>query len=80
MISLMEQVSYPACMDLVRPGFLFSVPQSSMDLGEGFWPAFFKSLSMIIVTELGDKTFFIAAVLAMRYDRLLVFGGAIGKL
>jgi len=45
----------------------------------GFWPAFFNSLSMILVTELGDKTFFIAAVLAMRYDRLLIFGGAIGK-
>lgn len=34
---------------------------------------------MIIVTELGDKTFFIAAVLAMRDDRLLIFGGAIGE-
>ena len=44
----------------------------------GFWPAFFNSLSMILVTELGDKTFFIAAVLAMRYDRLVIFGGAIG--
>ncbi len=33
---------------------------------------------MIIVTELGDKTFFIAAVLAMRDDRLMIFGGAIG--
>ncbi|EWM26889.1 transmembrane protein, partial [Nannochloropsis gaditana] len=46
-------------------------------LSRGFWPAFLNSLSMILVTELGDKTFFIAAVLAMRYDRLLIFGGAI---
>lgn len=35
---------------------------------------------MILVTEIGDKTFFIAAVLAMRYDRILVFAGAIGEL
>jgi len=27
-----------------------------------FWAAFINSLIMIIVTELGDKTFFIAAV------------------
>ena len=30
--------------------------------GLGFVPAFVKSIMMIIVTELGDKTFFIAAV------------------
>ena len=35
----------------------------------GFWAAFVNSLIMIIVTELGDKTFFIAAVLAMRQVR-----------
>lgn len=42
-----------------------------------FWPAFVNSLSMIIATEIGDKTFFIAAVLSMKNDRLSVFGGAI---
>ncbi|KAL7542738.1 hypothetical protein ACHAXR_012020 [Thalassiosira sp. AJA248-18] len=30
-----------------------------------------------MATEIGDKTFFIAAVLSMRNDRLAVFGGAI---
>mmetsp|Transcript_31122 Transcript_31122/g.41159 ORF Transcript_31122/g.41159 Transcript_31122/m.41159 type:complete len:311 (+) Transcript_31122:119-1051(+) len=45
-----------------------------------FTPAFVRSLLMIIVTELGDKTFFIAAILAMRHRRLLVFTGAIGAL
>ncbi len=43
--------------------------------------AFFKGLvssfSAIIATEIGDKTFFIAAVLSMRNDRMAVFGGAI---
>lgn len=42
-----------------------------------FWPAFVNSLSMIIATEIGDKTFFIAAVLSMKNSRLFVFGGAI---
>lgn len=31
---------------------------------------------MIVVTELGDKTFFIAAVMAMRHPRLVVYAGA----
>jgi len=35
---------------------------------------------MIIVTELGDKTFFIAAILAMQHSRCLVFSGAISAL
>lgn len=35
---------------------------------------------MTIATELGDKTFMIAAVLAMRYNRLIVFAGACGAL
>ena len=32
------------------------------------------------MSELGDKTFFIAAILAMRHSRMLVFGGAIAAL
>lgn len=42
-----------------------------------FLPAFLKSLMMILATEIGDKTFFIAAVLSMRNARLPVFSGAI---
>ncbi len=42
-----------------------------------FLDGFFSSLFMIIITELGDKTFFIAAIMAMRYARLIVFCGAI---
>jgi len=44
------------------------------------WSAFIASISSIIVSELGDKTFFIAAIMAMRYNRLAVFAGAIGAL
>lgn len=39
----------------------------------GFLNAFVASLSVIIVSELGDKTFFIAAILAMKSSRILVF-------
>merc|ERR1719421_2767970 len=35
---------------------------------------------MIWATEVGDKTFFIAAILAMRHARLVVFAGALGAL
>lgn len=42
----------------------------------GFIHAFLASLSVIIVSELGDKTFFIAAILAMKNSRSLVFVAA----
>lgn len=45
-----------------------------------FIHAFVASISVIIVSELGDKTFFIAAIMAMRHSRLVVFTGAIAAL
>lgn len=44
---------------------------------KAFFKGLFSSFSAIIATEIGDKTFFIAAVLSMRNDRMAVFGGAI---
>lgn len=35
---------------------------------------------MIIASEIGDKTFLIAAILAMRHSRAVVFAGAFGSL
>ncbi|KAJ8969840.1 hypothetical protein NQ317_018941 [Molorchus minor] len=46
----------------------------------GFLHAFLASLSVILVSEIGDKTFFIAAIMAMRHPRLTVFAGAISAL
>jgi len=46
----------------------------------GFYHAFIAALSVIIVSELGDKTWFIAAVMAMRHSRLTVFFGAMAAL
>jgi len=55
--------------------------QTSLVVGTtNFLSATFNSLMMILVTEIGDKTFFIAAVLAMRYGRLVVYAGAMGAL
>jgi len=45
-----------------------------------FGEAFFKSLSMIITSELGDKTFFIAAIMAGRFSRVEIFSAAIAAL
>jgi len=39
-----------------------------------------QAFAMIVASEIGDKTFFIAAILAMRHDRLTVFAGAFGSL
>lgn len=49
-------------------------------LAGGFGASFLKSWGMILVSEIGDKTFFIAAVMAMRNSRRQVFGGAAGAL
>ncbi len=43
---------------------------------DGVGPSFF----MIVVSELGDKTFFIAAILAMKHSRTMVLLGAAGAL
>lgn len=43
----------------------------------GFWKGFTSGVAMILATEIGDKTFFIAAVMSMRQARRAVFCGAI---
>lgn len=45
-----------------------------------FASAFLASISMILVSEFGDKTFFIAAIMAMRNSRLEVFSSAMAAL
>lgn len=58
------------------PEFVSERPQDRV----GFLHAFIASLSVIVVSELGDKTFFIAAIMAMKHPRLTVFIGAISAL
>lgn len=40
----------------------------------------FLSFTMIIFSEIGDKTFLVAALMAMRHDRLVVFSAAFSAL
>jgi len=55
---------------------------SDMTVGKSgdFRDGFISSFTMILVAEIADKTFFIACIMAMRYNRLLVFSGAWGSL
>lgn len=60
--------------------FFFPFQHIENDTRSGFMQGLVASLSVIIVSELGDKTFFIAAIMAMRHPRMLVFIGAISAL
>jgi Ca2+/H+ antiporter, TMEM165/GDT1 family len=53
---------------------------SNPDEHEGTLEALIQAFAMIIVSEVGDKTFLIAAILAMSNPRLTVFAGALGSL
>lgn len=45
-----------------------------------FAEGFLSSWSMVLASEIGDKTFFIACLMAMRYPKLIVFSGAMSAL
>ncbi|PON40392.1 GDT1-like protein [Parasponia andersonii] len=81
------QIPYPVSIALVLfgCGLLFSLiafvkggPSSALAAiaKSGFTAAF----SLIFVSEIGDKTFFIAALLAMQYDKGLVLLGSMAAL
>lgn len=48
--------------------------------GVGLFDAFFASLSMILVSEIGDETFIIAALMSMRHPKSIVLSGALSAL
>ena len=51
--------------------------EQSTNMGERVdFKDFLMSISMIGLSEIGDKTFLIAALMAMRHPRLLVFSAA----
>ncbi|PWY67244.1 UPF0016-domain-containing protein [Aspergillus sclerotioniger CBS 115572] len=54
-------------------------PGESLAEGTAFHSLLF-SFTMIIVSEIGDKTFLVAALMAMRHPRLLVFSAAFSAL
>ncbi|KAK1391021.1 hypothetical protein POM88_019199 [Heracleum sosnowskyi] len=56
------------------------VTNLNLDSGLGVFDAFFASLSMILVSEIGDETFIIAALMAMRHPKSIVLSGALSAL
>lgn len=69
-------------MDFTKPA---KTGQSNVDAegAEGLIQplhSFVLSLTMILVSEIGDKTFLIAALMAMKHDRILVFSAAFSAL
>lgn len=62
---------------------MISVLPSSMQAAlesSGFFAAFMQSFLLILACELGDRTFFVAAILAMRSSRIVVWAGALSAL
>ncbi|XP_031284278.1 GDT1-like protein 3 [Pistacia vera] len=51
-----------------------------VESGLGVFDAFVASFSMILVSEIGDETFIIAALLAMRHPKSIVLSGALSAL
>jgi putative Ca2+/H+ antiporter (TMEM165/GDT1 family) len=40
---------------------------------EGFWKAFWQAYSLIVVQEIGDRTFFLVIIFASRFHWLVLF-------
>ncbi|KAJ0013952.1 hypothetical protein Pint_21287 [Pistacia integerrima] len=51
-----------------------------VESGLGVFDAFVASFSMILVSEIGDETFIIAALMAMRHPKSIVLSGALSAL
>ncbi len=68
-MEVIEGVTSPVAVESVM---------AAVSVTNTFFNATMNSLFLILATELGDKTFFIAAVLAMRHARLTVYAGAMG--
>ncbi|XP_073056360.1 protein PAM71-homolog, chloroplastic-like [Primulina eburnea] len=81
-----DRIPYPISIALVL--FVCGLVFLLIAFGRGpssILPAIAKSgftaaFSLIFVSEIGDKTFFIAALLAMQYEKILVLLGSMGAL
>ena len=59
-----------------RDAFADGVPEGDGGFNDGF----VASLGMVLVSELGDETFIIAAIMAMRNSRAVVLAGGLSAL
>ncbi len=76
-------VPYAACLiGIVLSGYNVTNPPVAVAVANasGFVPAFISSFLLILGSEIGDKTFFIAAILSMKNSHVVVFAGAISAL
>lgn len=64
----------PAAPPLVGAGMDSFLPEWFSNSG------FFQAFTLVFVSEIGDKTFFIAALLAAKSSRLVSFVGSVGAL
>eukprot|EP00042_Codosiga_hollandica_P021052 m.71280 g.71280 ORF g.71280 m.71280 type:complete len:264 (+) comp50173_c0_seq1:199-990(+) len=74
-----ETTEQPSQKDSLLPYWAHELLDQSNE-ATSFTHAFIASFAVIIVSELGDKTFFIAAIMAMKHPRSTVFLGAISAL
>ncbi|XP_024988989.1 protein PAM71-homolog, chloroplastic [Cynara cardunculus var. scolymus] len=84
---LPKEIPYPLSIALVLSGcaLVFSIIAFGKGAPSSLLAAISKSgftaaFTLIFVSEIGDKTFFIAALLAMQYDKVLVILGSMGAL
>ncbi|XP_040577817.1 putative divalent cation/proton antiporter TMEM165 [Lepeophtheirus salmonis] len=68
-------LGFPVNCDIVKDEE--EVPLIGEEKTFGFMNGFMTTFSVIVVSELGDKTFFIAALMAMKHSRRLVLAGAL---
>ncbi|EMG50811.1 GDT1 GCR1-dependent translation factor 1 [Candida maltosa Xu316] len=85
--ALEDEDNHPAAKHAKKPldpykngGAVEQEQQQEQQQSPDSWHAFVMSTSMIIVSEIGDKTFLIAALMAMRNARLIVFTSAFSSL
>ncbi len=55
-------------------------PVAGSDSASYHWLGMGKALLLIFLAEIGDKTFFVAMILAMKYDQSAVFVGSMAAL
>lgn len=80
---LPESVANINHLDVSKGDHLDKSSDFAHDDNEGLirpFHSFVLSLTMIILSEIGDKTFLVAALMAMKHDRLVVFSAALTAL
>lgn len=74
------QINVPMSSDVVSANVSSELSNPFTPKKSGLVSALLNSFCMILATEIGDETFIVAALMSMRYQRLVVFVGAISAL